>query len=752
MAVLVGGAAGWTFALVGPLMAAALLGERLFERRDAARGRVAEAVALATTVPSAQGWMQVFPPALTWWQAGLNQPVDQRVRVGVRRLTARELAPGAGRQRIEIPVLIDISGGPEIHADSRVIELVTRALRANRGRVYDPVDDVPPINVGASASQPSQRRWFLNVDPLGVGVLHDRLGLQPEVGQIEVDVLGADWEESVVALEMASRVVGVNDLDLAVDGPHALVSGVTGSGKTEFLIAWLRAMAANLPVEALAIAIIDFKGGGSFGRLARLPHIRHIVSDLDPHGLETALEGVRALLETREKLLARHGVPHVQDLPQHARVPRVVIVVDEFRALIEAFPAYGQVLNDVAARGRALGIHVVLSTQRFTATASDALLANCNLRVVFRTGDRAESLALLGVPTAFTAGLRPGHALVHRGRGVEALTFSLVEVNTPTSEPGESQGAMPLWLEPLPSRPQMSEFTDASSEPSPSSGLALGLIDDHANLRRRVMWWRPVAHGTLLVTGGSGALRRELCTVLAAAVPGAIVLDGSPALAWDVLACQLHAPGLFVPALDSLVARLPAAWRDDFVDRVMAGAHEIAERGLPVCLGFASESALSARLQQLTSTVARVADDRRGLIEFESVMVKCFAVAANPRPATPSPTLEMRSLASWLAADPRPVMLITSTPGAWHALETAGVRLMRPDAVIAAAYSSPGSPAERILLDGCSPAEVRAMRLTSEPLPPPLPGVLLALTDQGGFERLWVEQGERPRSPDSQPR
>lgn len=743
MAVLVGGAAGWAFAVVGPLMAAALLGERLFERRDAALSRVAEALALAATVPSAQGWMQSVPPALSWWQAGLNQPADQRVRVGLRRLMAREFAPGAGRQWIEIPVVIDLSGGLEIHGDSRVVELVSRALRANRGRVYDPMDDVLPVISGSNASQSSSMRWLLDVDPLGVGVLHDRLGLNPEVGQIEVDVLGADWEESVVALEMASRVVGVNDLDLAVDGPHALVSGVTGSGKTEFLIAWLRAMAANLPVEALAIAIIDFKGGGSYGRLARLPHIRHIVSDLDPLGLEAALEGVRVLLETREKLLARHGVPHVQDLPQHARVPRVIIVVDEFRALIEAFPAYGQVLNDVAARGRALGIHVVLSTQRFTATASDALLANCNLRVAFRAGDRSESVALLGVPTAFTAGLRPGHALVHRGRGVEALAFSLVEVNTSKSESGESAGALPLWLEPLPSRPQMSEFADASSEPSSSVGLALGLIDDHAHLRRTVMWWRSVAHGILLVTGGSGALRRELSTMLASAVPRAIVLDGPPALAWDVLACHPQASGLFVPALDSLVARFPAAWRDDFVDRVLIVAHDISERGLPVCLGFASENALSARFQQLTSTMARVADDRRGLIEFESVMVQCFAVAANPRPATPSPTLEMRSLASWLEANPRPVMLITSTPGAWHELETAGFRLMRSDAVIAAAYSSPGPPAERILLDGCSPAEVRAMRLTSEPLPPPLPGALLALTDHGGFERLWVERGER---------
>jgi hypothetical protein len=742
-ALVVGGPTGWMFALVGPLMAVAVVTERFIERRESARALVRQALAVGQGMPSALTWCQAVPVTVTWWQAGLSRPPEALTRLGERRIRERDLAPGAGSGFAVVAVLIDLDGGLELRGDAAVSALVLRALRVNRARVYDPSDRIPPLVVDGGAHGEGALRWRLLVDAGGRGLLHDRLGREPDIGDIQLDVLDERFDERITAVESAALSVEVHALDLAVDGPHALVSGVTGSGKTEFLIAWLTAMAEKLSWDQLAIAIIDFKGGGSFARLAGLPHLRHLVTDLDLLSVEFALEGMQALVSAREALLAQHGVPHIDDLPAAAAVPRAVIVVDEFRALTEALPPAARVLNDVAARGRALGIHLVLSTQRFAAAASDGLVANCNLRVVFRAGDHAESVALLGVGTAFTARMPPGHALVSRGRGVEALRFSPVPLDAPTAAPERAAKPRGLWLEPLGCRPRPSDFMDAHSQATLGDELVLGVRDDHASLTRKGVAWSPTVHGVLLVIGGSGMLRRDLSQVFAEVTPEALVLDGSAALAWDDLSRGDGRSGLVVPALDSLVARLPPAWRDEFVDRVLSLTHDLSERAQPVCLGFASEGGLSARFQQLTSSLAHVRDDERGLIEFQGALVQCFGVCDRAWLQTEPSRQTRPTVGAWLAEGPAPVMLITPKPGAWRSLSNSGLRVVPPEVVMAESMSAAFAPPGRILIDGCSPAEFRAMRLTNEMLPPPMPGTLMALTEVGAFERLWLNvQGD----------
>ncbi|BDZ44177.1 FtsK/SpoIIIE domain-containing protein [Naasia aerilata] len=141
---------------------------------------------------------------------------------------------------------------------------------------------------------------------------------------------------------------GEVELDLVADGPHAVVGGTTGSGKSELLRSWVLALAAARSAERLAVLLIDFKGGATFDALAGLPQVAGVVSDLDDTAVERLAAGLAAEVREREKALRAAGAPDIAALPS---LPRLVIVVDEFAALLQALPALSDVVTDIAARG-----------------------------------------------------------------------------------------------------------------------------------------------------------------------------------------------------------------------------------------------------------------------------------------------------------------------------------------------------------------------------------------------------------------
>ncbi len=190
-------------------------------------------------------------------------------------------------------------------------------------------------------------------------------------------------------------------LDLQRDGPHVLVGGTTGSGKSEFLRTLVTGFALSSPPECLAMLLVDFKGGAAFGPCARLPHVVGLVTDLDEHLANRVLTSLRAELRRREHLLARAGVADLDDLPRGpAPVPRLLVVVDELRALVDELPDLVSGLVRIAAQGRSLGIHLVLATQRPSGTVTPEIQANVDLRVAFRVRDRTDSLDVLDSPDA----------------------------------------------------------------------------------------------------------------------------------------------------------------------------------------------------------------------------------------------------------------------------------------------------------------------------------------------------------------
>lgn len=210
-------------------------------------------------------------------------------------------------------------------------------------------------------------------------------------------------------------------LDLRTHGPHALVGGTTGAGKSEFLQSWVLGMAQALSPDRVTFLFVDYKGGSAFARCTELPHCVGLVTDLSPYLVRRALNSLRAELRYREHLLNDKGAKDLITLEKKGDPdcpPSLIIVVDEFAALVGEVPEFVDGVVDVAQRGRSLGLHLVLATQRPAGVIKDNLRANTNLRVALRMADESDSQDVLGEKTAahFPPEI-PGRAAAKTGPG-----------------------------------------------------------------------------------------------------------------------------------------------------------------------------------------------------------------------------------------------------------------------------------------------------------------------------------------------
>ena len=206
-------------------------------------------------------------------------------------------------------------------------------------------------------------------------------------------------------------------IDLFSDGPHALVAGTTGSGKSLLLQTWLLSMALAQPPRRLRFVLIDFKGGATFSPLQGLPHTDSVLDDFDSGLAFRALVSVRAEITRRERLLADHGCADVADLA--APPPRLVVVIDEFHALMATHPRAADLLEHLTALGRSLGVHLILATQRPMGVVTGQMKANINIRVCLRVRDETDSFDVIGTDAgAFLPADKPGAACLDSGISV----------------------------------------------------------------------------------------------------------------------------------------------------------------------------------------------------------------------------------------------------------------------------------------------------------------------------------------------
>ena len=195
----------------------------------------------------------------------------------------------------------------------------------------------------------------------------------------------ARGSSGVLGVRIGMSPSGPVELDLVSDGPHALVAGCTGSGKSEALIGWLASIAHCYSPDKVRFILIDYKGGSTFARLQGLPHTHALLTDLDPGATTRALEGIAAELQRREEQLSALSFPDLaswerahSDAP--ASVPRaparLVVAIDEFRVLSQTHPDSMDILLRLAAQGRSLGLHLIAATQRPSGAVSAQMRAN----------------------------------------------------------------------------------------------------------------------------------------------------------------------------------------------------------------------------------------------------------------------------------------------------------------------------------------------------------------------------------------
>ncbi len=236
-------------------------------------------------------------------------------------------------------------------------------------------------------------------------------------------------------------------LDLREDGPHALVGGTTGSGKSEFLQSWIIGMATAHSPDRISFLLVDYKGGTAFADCVQLPHTVGLVTDLSPHLVRRALMSLGAEIRRREQLLNAKRAKDLVSLEQTGdpdTPPSLVIIVDEFAALASEVPEFVDGVIDVAQRGRSLGLHLVLATQRPAGVIKDNLRANTNLRIALRLNDSEDSVDVIDEPlAAFFPPEIPGRAVAKTGPG-RLTTFQAAYVGGHTSDEPE-QTPIDVW-------------------------------------------------------------------------------------------------------------------------------------------------------------------------------------------------------------------------------------------------------------------------------------------------------------------
>lgn len=365
-------------------------------------------------------------------------------------------------------------------------------------------------------------------------------------------------------------------LDLREHGPHALVGGTTGSGKSEFLQTWVMGMATAHGPQRVTFLFVDYKGGSAFADCVDLPHCVGLVTDLSPHLVRRALTSLRAELRHREHLLNRHAAKDLLELESTGNPeapPSLVIVVDEFAALVQEVPEFVDGVVDVAQRGRSLGLHLILATQRPAGVIKDNLRANTNLRVALRVADDDDSRDVIGTPVAATFDPSlPGRAAAKTGPGrltsfqagylggwtrreapaptivVETLEFAAPqEWELPESAgahealetgPNDIQRLAKRVLEaaraadiPAPRRPWLPELDpiydlERLQLPRRDTALAFGVIDDPEAQSQHIVSFHPDEDGNMAVYGTGGTGKSTFLRTLA--VSAGLTFRGGP--------------------------------------------------------------------------------------------------------------------------------------------------------------------------------------------------------------------------------
>jgi S-DNA-T family DNA segregation ATPase FtsK/SpoIIIE len=248
------------------------------------------------------------------------------------------------------------------------------------------------------------------------GELPERLTFLEMYGANTTDDLGsADrWLKNRI-YENIRGILGYNgsttkcilDLHEKYHGPHGLLAGTTGSGKSETLQTYLLSLAVNYSPDDISYFIIDYKGGGMANLFDNLPHLSGQISNLSGAQIHRALVSIKAENRRRQRMFNDAGVNNINKYTKLYKngeitepIPHLFIIIDEVAELKREEPEFMRELISVAQVGRSLGVHLILSTQKPSGTVDDNIWSNSKFRICLRVQTKEDSSEMLGKPDA----------------------------------------------------------------------------------------------------------------------------------------------------------------------------------------------------------------------------------------------------------------------------------------------------------------------------------------------------------------
>lgn len=354
---------------------------------------------------------------------------------------------------------------------------------------------------------------------------HVQLEDVDSVKDLDARVLRQRWLSQSLRFDLGLSAEGPIGIDLAVDGPHMIVVGTTGSGKSELLRSLVVSLALQASPTEVNFILFDYKGGSAFDRCACLPHVVGVVTDLDrDDGYEKTatrvLRGLEAELRRREHMLRRVGLSDQKTYQLRRQqadepMPRLVIVVDELAALRADVPEAVPALIAIAQRGRSLGLHLVLATQRPGTELTPDVMANTTIRLALRMQTQEDSKQVIGYGGAADLSRhQPGRALLTLG-SESPEEFQSLYVSRDLMAVVAMTSALAVDLNiATPRRPWCPPLAEQLSADADRCRFSVGLIDDPERQQQPPLLWEPRRH--LLVTMGPGSGKTSTLHTLAA--------------------------------------------------------------------------------------------------------------------------------------------------------------------------------------------------------------------------------------------
>lgn len=239
--------------------------------------------------------------------------------------------------------------------------------------------------------------------------------------------LDENWNTSQVFKSMSAPIgvskSGIVSLDLhdKAHGPHGLVAGTTGSGKSEILQTYILSMALLFHPYEVGFVIIDFKGGGMVNQFKNLPHLVGAITNIDGKEIDRSLKSIKAELKKRQRLFAEADVNHIDKYIKKYKngevetpLPHLILIVDEFAELKADQPEFMKELISAARIGRSLGVHLILATQKPSGQVDDQIWSNSRFKLCLKVQDQADSNEVLKSPLAAEI-KEPGRAYLQVG-------------------------------------------------------------------------------------------------------------------------------------------------------------------------------------------------------------------------------------------------------------------------------------------------------------------------------------------------